>query len=190
VSVQPSCSVVQKTVAPQSGQKRKRALPACVRDADVLRVPSGDVDPILRPPRLHPERAAGPTLAGEAVTHRDPHGIALRRYPELATAASGLASLHAPILRDGLRQGPSPAPTSTASPNESQATRRETSERRRRHRRAGLRSTAGPADTADRGEPRADADRVAAERRREHRRELLSAASEVEYRPLPHPRYR
>src|SRR5215218_8366700 len=66
----------------------KRPLLAGVRDTDVLRVPSGDVDPILRPPRLHPERAAGPTLAGEAVTHRDPHGIALRRHPELAAAAS------------------------------------------------------------------------------------------------------
>ena len=35
------------------------------------------------------------------MTHRDPHGIALRRCPELAAAAYGLASLHAPILRDG-----------------------------------------------------------------------------------------
>jgi hypothetical protein len=40
------------------------------------------------------------------VTHRDPHGIALRRYPELTAATYGLASLHAPILRDGLRRGP------------------------------------------------------------------------------------
>src|SRR5262249_12928027 len=78
-----------------------RPLVGGVRAAGVLRVPSADVDPILRPPRLHPERAAGPALAGEAVTHRDPHGIALRRHPELAAAACSLASLHALILRDG-----------------------------------------------------------------------------------------
>ena len=77
----------------------KRALLAGVRDADVLRVPPGDLDPVVRPSRLHPERATGPTLAGEAVAHRDPHGIALRRHAELAAAADGLTPRHAPILR-------------------------------------------------------------------------------------------
>jgi hypothetical protein len=45
------------------------SLLAVVRDADVLGVPTSNFDPILRPPRLHPERAAGPTLAGKAMTH-------------------------------------------------------------------------------------------------------------------------
>jgi hypothetical protein len=64
----------------------KRPLLASVRDADVFRRASGDLDPILWPPRLHPKRAASPTLASEAVTHRDPHRIALCRHPELAAA--------------------------------------------------------------------------------------------------------
>src|SRR5262249_55294645 len=77
----------------------KRPRLAVIRATAVLRVPSGDVDPILRPPRLHPERAPGPTLAGEAVTHRDPHGIALGRHSELPAAASVGAPMHAPVVR-------------------------------------------------------------------------------------------
>lgn len=47
----------------------ERPLLTFVRDADVLDVPSTDFDALLRPPRLYPERAAGPTLAGEAVVN-------------------------------------------------------------------------------------------------------------------------
>jgi hypothetical protein len=82
------------------GTEAKRLLLAVVRHANVLRVPSGDADSIPRPSRLHPEHAAGPTLALEAVTHRDHNGIVPRRHLELAAAANALASQHAPILRD------------------------------------------------------------------------------------------
>ena len=77
----------------------KRPLLAVVRDADVLRIRAGDIDSILRPPRLHPERAAGPTLTGKAMTHRDPYRITLCPHPQLATTAHRFALLHAPILR-------------------------------------------------------------------------------------------
>lgn len=77
----------------------ERPLLTLVRDADVLRVPSANVDPILGPPRLQPERAAGPTLTGEAVTHRNRPRVALRRHPKLAAAACRLASLHATDTR-------------------------------------------------------------------------------------------
>src|SRR5215471_1454929 len=81
----------------------ERPLLTLVGDADVLGVPAHDLDAILRPPRLHSERAAGPTLAGEAVTHRDPQRVALRRHPELAAATFGLALAHASIVPSRVR---------------------------------------------------------------------------------------
>jgi hypothetical protein len=51
---------------------------------------------------LHPECAARPALTGQAVTHRDPHGIAQSLYPQLAATACGLAPQHSPILRKAL----------------------------------------------------------------------------------------
>src|SRR5215472_12722676 len=55
--------------------KPKPPLLSVVRNADVLVVPPADVDPLLRPARLHTERAAGPALAGETMTYGDAYRI-------------------------------------------------------------------------------------------------------------------
>src|SRR5262249_25956893 len=94
---------------PADRAEAKRPLLAFIRDTDILRVPACNLNPLRWPSRLYPERASGPALAGEAITHRDPHRVALRAHPQLAATAHGFASLHARILRDeaspfGLRQ--------------------------------------------------------------------------------------
>jgi hypothetical protein len=45
-------------------------------------------------PRLHPEGASGPTLAGEAVTDRDGEGIARRLKTELPAVAGSVSVGH------------------------------------------------------------------------------------------------
>jgi hypothetical protein len=57
-----------------------------------------DVDVIRHEPRLDPEGASGPTLAGKAVAHGDPDRIALRRQMQLPAATGGLAGSHRDIL--------------------------------------------------------------------------------------------
>src|SRR3954454_6632973 len=74
----------------------KLALFTVVRHADVVGVAARDADATDREPRLQPERAAGPALAGEAVTDRDPERIALRRQAKLPAGTGGLARLHRP----------------------------------------------------------------------------------------------
>jgi hypothetical protein len=63
-----------------------------IRDPDVLAVPAGDAHVVRRKPRLDPERAPGPPLAGEAVTHRDPDRLALGHKTELSAATGRLAA--------------------------------------------------------------------------------------------------
>src|SRR5205085_12503079 len=49
-------------------------------------------------PRLDPEGAPGPPLAGEAVAQRDTDRVALGCEPKLPTATSGLAGSHSRIV--------------------------------------------------------------------------------------------
>ena len=64
---------------------------AVVGDSHVVAVAAGDVNPAGWEPRLDPERAPGPSLAREAVAHRDPDRVALRRHAKLPAATGGVA---------------------------------------------------------------------------------------------------
>jgi len=61
---------------------------ALVGDPRVCRRVPLDPDAVAEVPRLNAERASRPSLAGEAVAHRDADRISLRHQAELATATS------------------------------------------------------------------------------------------------------
>ena len=62
-----------------------------VGDAEVVVEAAGDLYLIGFEPRLHPEGASGPALAGEAVADRDGEGLARDLETELPTVTGGLA---------------------------------------------------------------------------------------------------
>jgi hypothetical protein len=58
----------------------------------------GGLDLLSRINRLNTERASGPALTFEAVTHPDPDRLALAHEPELPAAAGRLSNFHAHAL--------------------------------------------------------------------------------------------
>src|ERR1700675_87952 len=76
------------------GAEMKGPLLALVGDPHVVAVPTDDAHVIRRAPRLDPEGASSPVLAGKAVTHGDPARIALRCQLKLPTATGGISGSH------------------------------------------------------------------------------------------------
>ena len=65
-----------------------------VGDPQVVAEATDDAHLIRSEPRLHPEGASGPALAGKAVTDGDRERIARRFQTELPTVAGGLSGGH------------------------------------------------------------------------------------------------
>ena len=87
-----------------------------VRDADVLSKSALGRDLLGVESGLDTERAAGSTLAGQAVTDRDANRLSLGTEPKLLTAASRLANGHSLIVEigDQLRAPAAPASPTTS----------------------------------------------------------------------------
>jgi hypothetical protein len=65
-----------------------------VRDSCEVAKATDDLHLLRFEPRLHPEGASGPPLAGQAVTDRDCKRIALDFQTELPAVTSGFSSGH------------------------------------------------------------------------------------------------